>query len=262
MPVAVPSTPGDDAGGPPEADLAARVAAGPGLREDEDWLAGLRRESLPESLLADGTITAGAAAEHAHKQERALNAEATALCLVTGALFPLLGYDAVLAWSPACPASRPGPAPRCRPALPTPRRGNGPGRLRPGPCSGPTRPAATFPQARTGPYSAWRSPGSTAPPWNCSMTRCSPRSPGFPRPARNRCCASSGCCTPAPAGGRPPSSAVTWTGRTPWQTSWNPLSARGQLNLADRGFFSMDRFIRFSSAGAHLLWRAKNAAKS
>ena len=97
MPVAVPSTPGDDAGGPPEADLAARVAAGPGLREDEDWLAGLRRESLPESLLADGTITAGAAAEHAHKQERALNAEATALCLVTGALFPLLGYDAVLA---------------------------------------------------------------------------------------------------------------------------------------------------------------------
>ena len=53
MPVAVPSTPGE-AGGPPEAGLAARVAAGPGPWEDEDWLAGLRRESLPESLLADG----------------------------------------------------------------------------------------------------------------------------------------------------------------------------------------------------------------
>ena len=26
----------------------------------------------------------------------------------------------------------------------------------------------------------------------------------------------------------------------------------GQLNLADRGFFSMDRFIRFSGTGAHL----------
>ena len=51
MPVAVPSTSGDDAG-PPEAGLAARVAAGPGLWEDEDWLADLRRESLPESLLA------------------------------------------------------------------------------------------------------------------------------------------------------------------------------------------------------------------
>src|ERR1022692_5343637 len=97
MPVAVPSTPGDDAGGPPEADLAARVAAGPGLREDEDWLAGLRRESLPESLLAGGTIAAAAAADHAHKQERALNAEVTALCLVTGALFPVLGYDSMLA---------------------------------------------------------------------------------------------------------------------------------------------------------------------
>ena len=34
------------------------------------------------------------------------------------------------------------------------------------------------------------------------------------------------------------------------------------LNLADRGFFSMDRFLRFSAAGAHLAWRVKNAAKS
>jgi len=67
MPVGIPSTAGDDAGGPPDAGLAARVAAGPGLWEDEDWLADLRRESLPESLLADGTITAAAAAEHAHK---------------------------------------------------------------------------------------------------------------------------------------------------------------------------------------------------
>src|SRR5882757_994446 len=96
MPVAVASTSGDDAG-PPEAGLAARVAAGPGLWEDEDWLADLRRESLPESLLAGGTIAAAAAAEHGHKQERALNAEATALCLVTGALFPVLGYDSTLA---------------------------------------------------------------------------------------------------------------------------------------------------------------------
>ena len=35
----------------------------------------------------------------------------------------------------------------------------------------------------------------------------------------------------------------------------------GQLNLAGRGFFSMDRWIRFSGAGAHLLWRVKNGAK-
>src|SRR5260370_1115108 len=36
----------------------------------------------------------------------------------------------------------------------------------------------------------------------------------------------------------------------------------GQLNLADRGFFSMDRWTRFSGTGADLLWRVKNGAKS
>ena len=34
------------------------------------------------------------------------------------------------------------------------------------------------------------------------------------------------------------------------------------LNLADRGFFSMDRFLRFSACGADLAWRVKNGAKS
>src|SRR5260370_28908126 len=91
------STDGYDAGAPPEAGLAARVTAGPGPWGDGEWLADLRRESLLESLLADGTIAAAAAAEHGHKLERALNAEVTALALVTGALFPALGYDAVLA---------------------------------------------------------------------------------------------------------------------------------------------------------------------
>src|SRR6266550_6119292 len=36
----------------------------------------------------------------------------------------------------------------------------------------------------------------------------------------------------------------------------------GILNLADRGFFSMDRFLRFSARGAHLAWRIKNSTKS
>src|SRR5205823_13466264 len=36
----------------------------------------------------------------------------------------------------------------------------------------------------------------------------------------------------------------------------------GMLNLADRGFFSMDRFLRFSARGADLAWRIKNGAKS
>ena len=36
----------------------------------------------------------------------------------------------------------------------------------------------------------------------------------------------------------------------------------GTLNPAGRGFFSMDRFLRFSARGAHLAWRIKNRAKS
>jgi hypothetical protein len=36
----------------------------------------------------------------------------------------------------------------------------------------------------------------------------------------------------------------------------------GMLNLADRGFFSMDRFVRFAATGASLAWRVKNSAKS
>jgi len=103
------------------------VAAGPGLREDEGWLADLRRESLPESLLAGGTITAAAATEHAHKLQRALNAEVTALCLVTGALFPVLGYDAVLALvfgMPGLPI-RPGTPVPAGPACPKARERSG-----------------------------------------------------------------------------------------------------------------------------------------
>ena len=41
-----------------------------------------------------------------------------------------------------------------------------------------------------------------------------------------------------------------------------PHFGAGQLNLADRGFFSMDRWLRFSGTGAHLLWRVKNSAGS
>jgi hypothetical protein len=38
--------------------------------------------------------------------------------------------------------------------------------------------------------------------------------------------------------------------------------SEGMLNLADRGFFSMSRWMRFSGTGAHLLWRVKNSARS
>jgi hypothetical protein len=135
MPVSVPSTAGE-AVGPAEAGLAARVAAGPGLWDGEEWLADLRRESLLESLLAAGTIIAAASAEHDHKLERALNAEVTALCLVTGALFPVLGYDSVLALVFGLPGVP------VRPGTPVPGRAGvleGAGKVRGGPSPGHVR---------------------------------------------------------------------------------------------------------------------------
>lgn len=38
--------------------------------------------------------------------------------------------------------------------------------------------------------------------------------------------------------------------------------APGTLNLADRNFFSMARWVRFADTGAHLAWRVKNGVKS
>ena len=83
--------PAADAGG-----LLAQVAAGPGLWEE--WLGGLRRAGLIGELLADGVV-AKAVAEggHGHKLDRALTAEVTAMCVITGALFPGQGYDLLLA---------------------------------------------------------------------------------------------------------------------------------------------------------------------
>jgi hypothetical protein len=67
------------------------MAAGPGLREDEGWLAGLRRDGLIRELPAGGVIErAVAGGGHGHQLDRALTAEMTMLCVVTGALFP--GY--------------------------------------------------------------------------------------------------------------------------------------------------------------------------
>jgi hypothetical protein len=36
----------------------------------------------------------------------------------------------------------------------------------------------------------------------------------------------------------------------------------GTVNLADRNFFSMERWLRFCATGAHLAWRVKNGPKS
>jgi hypothetical protein len=188
MPVLIPSTAGDEAAPPGTEGPAARVAAGPGLRENEDWLADLRRESLLESLLAGRALAAAAGAGHGHLLDRALNAEVTALCLVAGALFPALGYDGLLALVfglPGVPA-RPGvpvpSGPACSRARA--RHGEDPARamLEAGAAG------AGVPPAADGTASGLQITRSTAPPWKWPPIPRSRTRPGSPRPAPGRCC--------------------------------------------------------------------------
>jgi hypothetical protein len=261
MPVAVRSTAGE-AGGPPEAGLAARVAAGPGLWEDEDWLADLRRESIPESLLAGGAIASASAAEHGHKLERALNAEVTALCLVTGALFPVLGYDAVLALvfgMPGVPV-RPGTPVPTGPAYSKARERHG------------EAPARAMFEADAARDDIPAGPGGTA--FGLELTQID----GTTLELFNDPLLADEFGIPAP-GAKPLLRLVglLHSGTRRWRAAviggyldgenaladgLEPHFGAGQLNLADRGFFSMDRWLRFSGTGAHLLWRVKNGAKS
>jgi len=262
MSVPVPSTAGDDAGGPPEVGLAARVAAGPGPWDSGDWLAGLRRESLLESLLADGTIAAAAGAEHAHKQERALNAEVTALCLVAGALFPALGCDPVLALvfdMPGVPVRAGTPVP-AGPAYSKARVRSG---------EAPARAMFRHDAARTDIPA-----GQDGTAFGLEITQID----GTTLELFNDPLLAEEFGTPC-AGAKPLLRLVglLHSGTRRWKAAvigryldgenaladrLEPCFGEGQLNLADRGFFSMDRWIRFSGTGAHLLWRVKNGAKS
>jgi Transposase DDE domain/Insertion element 4 transposase N-terminal len=260
MLVPVPSTAGDDAG-PPEAALAARAAAGPGLWEDEDWLAGLRRESLLESLLADGTIAAAAGAEHQHRQERALNAEATALCQVAGALFPVLGYDSVLALVFGLPGTpvRPGTPVPTGPAYSKARARSG---------EAPARAMFEADAARGGIPAG---PDGTA--FGLELTQIDGTTlelSGDPLLAAEFGVPSPGSKPLLRLVGLLRSGTRRWmaaaVGR--YLDGENALADRlqgafgpGQLNLADRGFFSTGRWLRLSGTGADLLWRVRNGAK-
>jgi hypothetical protein len=261
MPVSIPSTVGE-AGGPPGAGLAARVAVGPGLREDEEWLADLRRESLLESLLADGTIAAAAAADHGHRLERVLNAEVTALCLVTGALFPVLGYDSVLALvfgMPGVPA-RPGAPVPTGPAYSKARERSGEAPARAMFESDAAR--RDIPAGQDGTafgLELTQIDGTTLELFNDPALA---EEFGVPDPRAKPLLRLVGLLH---SGTRRWQAAVIGGYLDGENTLADGLASAfgpGQLNLADRGFFSMDRWIRFSGTGAHLLWRVKNDTRS
>lgn len=254
---AVPARPGIEEG------LAARVAAGPGMWDDEEWLSELRRDGLVSELVAGGVLERAAAeGGHSHRIERALTAPLTLQCLVTGALFASQSYAMVLARAFAAPGAR------VRPGTPVP-----------------TPPALSQARARLGEEPARLAFEADAARGGVPLCEGGTLfglelvifdGTTLDLHACPRLADEFG----VPEGGTRPQLRVTallQAGTMRWlaaavggyRDGENALADRlegalrpGQLSMADRGFFSMDRWLRFSATGAHLLWRVKNGAKS
>jgi hypothetical protein len=243
------------------AQIAARVASGPGFWTE--WLAELGRQGLLEDLLAEDVIArALRESPTGHKYDRVLTAKMTVVCVLVACLFPGAGYDTVLATAFGLPGLK----------------------LRPG-AGTPTGPA--FSQARKllgeqvmqrlfeldaaaadadlGIGLLWKGLEVTAiDGTTMELARNDVLEGEFGTPA---------------AGARPllrvtahvRTATFRWIGAAAggYHDGENALADQledsfrpGMLNLADRGFFSMHRWIRFSGTGADLAWRVKNGAKS
>jgi hypothetical protein len=259
---AVPAGQGGNEAAPVDAGgLLAQAAAGPGFWED--LLGELRREGLIARLLADGVIAGAAAqAEHGHKLDRALTAEVTAMAVIAGALFPDHGYDLVLARTFAMPGLpvKPGTLTPSGPALSRARVLLGEQVMR-----RIFEIDAARADADLGISAAWHEMETTAIDGTTIELFSNDELAGA---------------FGVPTGGTKPKIRIAAHVRTAsrrWiaaaiggyldgeNTLADELEAsftNGILNLADRGFFSMDRWIRFSANGAHLAWRVKNGAKS
>jgi Transposase DDE domain/Insertion element 4 transposase N-terminal len=259
LPSIVPGLPGqgDARGG----DLAARVAAGPGLWAG--WLAELGRPGLLEGLLAGDVITrALREAPTGHRYDRVLTAGMTAVCVLVACLFPGAGYDAVLATAFGLPGLRlkPGTAVPAGSAFSQARRLLGEQAMR-----RIFELDAARSDAELGITALWKGLEVTAiDGTTMELARNDVLDGEFGTPA---------------GGTRPLLRAVAhvraasrrWIaaetggyhdGENDLADSLEWSFCDGMLNLADRGFFSMDRFLRFSATGAHLAWRVKNDAKS
>jgi hypothetical protein len=243
------------------AGLLAQAAAGPGFWRD--MLGELRREGLIAELLADGVIARGAAeAEHGHKLDRVLTAEVTAMCVIVAALFPDQGYDLILAKAFAMPGLpvKPGTVTPSGPALSKARVLLGEQVMR-----RIFEIDAARGDADLGIGAAWHEmettglDGTTIELFNDAElaeafgvptggTKPKLRMAAHVRTASRRWIA-------AAIGGY-------LDGENTLADELEDSFTAGILNLADRGFFSMDRWIRFSADGAHLVWRVKNGAKS
>ena len=203
-----------------------------------------------------------AQAEHGHKLDRAPTAEVTVMCVLAGALFPDQGYDLVLARTFAMPGLpvKPGTLTPSGPALSRARVLLGEQAM---------RRIFEIDAARTdadpGTGAAWHGMEVTAiDGTTIELFSNDERAEAFG----------------VPTGGTKPKLRIAAHVRTSsrrWiaaavggyldgeNTLADELKSSftgGILNTADRGFFSMDRWIGFSARGAHLAWRVKNGATS
>jgi Transposase DDE domain/Insertion element 4 transposase N-terminal len=258
MPSDLPSCDPEAADG---SDVAARVAAGPGFWAE--WLSELSRAGLLEALLADGAVDrALREAPSGHRYDRVLNAKVTLICVLVACLFPGEGYDRVLARTFGMPGLR----------------------FRPDGGEVPT--GSAFSQARKllgqhvlrrlfeldaqvsdaelGIAVLWKGLEVTAiDGTTMELERDAALQEEFGSSSK---------------AGRPllritahvRTASRRWAAAAigTYRQGENELAdqlgesfAKGILNFADRGFFSMYRYLRFSANGAHLAWRVKNSAK-
>jgi hypothetical protein len=263
MPAVPASTPSQSEGsaGEEAAELAARLASGPGFWVG--WLADLGREGLLEELLAEDVIArALREAPTGHRYDRVLTAKMTVACVLVACLFPGAGCDSVLATAFGLPGLRrpPGAGVPTGSAFSQARRLLGEQVVK-----RVFELDAAVPDADLGIGLLWKGLEVTAIDGTTMEL------------GRNDVLAGE---FGTPADGARPLLRVTAHVRTAtfrwiaaavggYHDGENALADElagsftpGILNLADRGFFSMHRWIRFSAAGAHLAWRVKNGARS
>jgi Insertion element 4 transposase N-terminal/Transposase DDE domain len=241
-------------------ELAARVAAGPAFWAG--WLDELDRGGLLEELLGRDVIErALEEAPGAHRYDSALNAKMTLVCVLVGCLFPGEGYDRVLARAFGLPGLR----------------------FRPGRV--PTASALSQARERLGEHAVRRlfeidaeagdaELGLTALWHGLEVTAIDGTTMALDRSDVLACEFGS-----SSEAGRPLLRIVghvrvatrRWIAAEPgsYHQGENELADRllgsfrsGIVNLADRGFPSMERYLAAAGTGADLAWRWKNDAKS
>jgi hypothetical protein len=258
-PASTPAVPQGENG--EAAEMAARLASGPGFWME--WLAELGREGLLEELLASDVIARALRdAPAGHRYDRVLTAKMTVICVLVACLFPGTGYDSVLATAFGLPGLnlKPGVGTPTGPALSQARKLLGEQAMK-----RIFELDAAVPDAELGIGLLWKGLEVTAiDGTTMELGRNDVLEDEFGVPAERA----------------RPLLRVTAHVRTAtfrwisaaiggYHDGENALADQledsfrpGMLNLADRGFFSMHRWIRFSAAGAHLAWRIKNGAKS